>query len=521
MAKCPIPIFAAERSAGLDIAIASNHSLAYLSPLLVPSTQLRQILLPQEAVAAYEKSLALAGEYTFDLYPMYDIMVTTGKNNNDDIFDRQETWIARATAEDKPFNQGHVPSKIIGHITGNIVVDENMAVIADNTAFDDLPNKFHIVNSSVVYRHINSRDKDLQAEAAALIEGIEKGEWCVSMEALFSNFDYGLTTASGEQQIIARNEKTAFLTKHLRIYEGTGEYNGCKIGRVLRNITFSGKGLVKTPANPESVILNDAQQFVGVLASLKEVEHTTNASLGDNNMSVETEQIQSLQTQLAAANRKLEELGTQQVQATLKAKDGEVAKAHETVAAHAKKIEELTASYNDAVAAKQTAEKAKEDADKSCKDTKAQLDEANKQLDVIKTEAQKTNRISTLIDKGVDKAEAEKIVTKFAGSTDEVFAEIVTMQADLVTAKKNPPPAAGKKDDKDGDEGGKGGKAKADEAADPKGEQAAAGANLAGATTDVDPALSVADTDKNSELVSAMASFFDQTLTSGREAAKK
>lgn len=519
MARSPIPIYADERGAGLATAIAANRSLAYISPLLVPSESLKQILLPQEAVAAYTKFLATAGETTFDLYPLYTILATTGWNKNDDIFDRQETWIARATPEDKPFNQGHVPSKIIGHITSSAVVDEKLAIIADDTDFDKLPGKFHVVTSAVIYRHINSRDKDLQAEAAALIEGIENGDWFVSMEALFSNFDYGLTTAAGEQQVIARNEKTAFLTKHLRIYEGCGEYNGCKLGRVLRNITFSGKGLVKNPANPESVILNDAKQFVGVLASLKEAEpETTNA--GVNNMSVETEKIAELETKLAAANRKLEEVGTQQVQASLAAKDAEVAKAQTAVAEHNKKIETLTSDFNAAVAAKNQSEEAHKTTTTKLTETTAKLTEITTQLETIKAEAQKTNRISTLIDKGVDKAEAEKIVTKFAGSTDEVFAEIVTMQADLVIAKKKPA-AEDTQPDADKNKSKPGNCAKADDTADAAGAAAAAAADLNGAKADPDPALSVADTDKNGEVISALASFFDQTLTSGRETAKK
>jgi hypothetical protein len=45
------------------------------------------------------------------------------------------------------------------------------------------------------------------------------------------------------------------LTKHLRAYGGTGEYENYKVGRSLRGISFSGKGLVNKPANPRSIIL--------------------------------------------------------------------------------------------------------------------------------------------------------------------------------------------------------------------------------------------------------------------------
>ena len=498
MAKCLIPIYSRERNDGLELAIAENSTVAYLSPVVL-ATESTDRTLKDIIVANQNIELTLGKKTDFDLYPIYTILATTGWNNNDDVFDKQETWVARYTPEDKPFNQGHVPNKIIGHITGSIAVDENHVIIPDVTTIDELPNKFHILTAAVIYKHINSRDPVLQAEAAELIEGIKRGDWYVSMEALFSSFDYGLTTASGEQQIVVRNEATAFLTKHLRIYKGDGEYNGCKVGRVLRNITFSGKGLVKTPANPESVIFNDAKQFVGVLASLN-IDNNTDVTLGEKNMSTEPE-MKALQEQLAQANRKLEELGTQQVRATLTAKDIEVTKLQTVVAEQIKKIEELTASYNGAVKAKEDAEVSQKSTNAANESLKTERDTIRVELDTMKTQAQMTNRISTLVDKGVDKTAAEALVAKFAGATDETFAEIVNMQSELVEAKKKVVVPADK------------GAAKADETADPKGEAAAEGADLGGAKPDADPNLAAGDVDKNVEVVNALASFFEQTLS--------
>jgi len=513
MAKSPIPVFKAERDAGLEQAIASNCSLAYISPVILVFEDGQQAI--KQAIAIQQQSIELSlGKKTdFDLYPIYAILATTGWNKNDDIFAIQDTWAARYTPEDKPFNCGHVPSKIIGHITGSVVVDDKYEIIPDTTVVDDLPGKFHILTSAVVYKHINSRDKDLQEAAAELVDGIKRGEWFVSMECLFNDFDYGLTTASGEQQVIRRNEATAFLTKHLRIYEGTGEYNGCKVGRVLRNITFSGKGLVKNPANPESVIINDASQFAGVFASLAN-HKDEQINIGENSMA---DDVKLLQDQLAAANRKIEELGEQQVKATIAGKDTEITTLNSAIAAQNKKVEELTASYNAAVKAKDDAVAAQNAATATIETLTKERDALQTELSGMKAEAQKTNRISTLVDKGVDKAAAEAIVAKFANASDETFAEVVTMQAELVLAKKS------KSDPADPDKG-KGGKdrgAKTDENADPKGEAAAAGADLNGAKTDPDPAMGVGDGDKNAEVITALASYFDQTLTSGREIAAK
>jgi hypothetical protein len=46
------------------------------------------------------------------------------------------------------------------------------------------------------------------------------------------------------------------LTSHLRAYGGPGIFDDFRIGRVLRKITFSGKGFVDKPANPDSIIFD-------------------------------------------------------------------------------------------------------------------------------------------------------------------------------------------------------------------------------------------------------------------------
>ena len=110
-----------------------------------------------------------------------------------------------------------------------------------------------------MYNSWSSAEK--QEWMSSLIQEIEAGEWFVSMEAIFNNFDYAIVTPEGKHKIIARKEESSFLTKHLRIYGGTGEYEGHKLGRVLRNIAFSGKGLVSKPANPRSIIFNSTKSF--------------------------------------------------------------------------------------------------------------------------------------------------------------------------------------------------------------------------------------------------------------------
>ena len=187
------------------------------------------------------------------MYYVQSILVSSNWNKNDDIFDKGEVWLARNTPEDKPTNLEHDEATIIGHITSNWPITEDGNLIDEDTPLQDLPSKYHILTGSVIYRAFSN--PDLKDRAEKLIAEIENGQKYVSMECLFNGFDYGLINAStGEYKVLARNDNTAYLTKHLRAYGGSGEHEGYKVGRVLRNITFSGKGFVDKPANPDSII---------------------------------------------------------------------------------------------------------------------------------------------------------------------------------------------------------------------------------------------------------------------------
>lgn len=267
-------VYAAEKADNLHEKLQENK-VAISSAQLIDITKLSEGVRNKfDASTKLHLSSALAadGEDSFDLHKLYTILVTVAWNLNDDVFGVEEVWNARHSPEDKPFNLEHNPRHVIGHITGSVVVDDSYTVVDDNTPFDKLPEKFHILTSAVVYKHIKSRDEKLSDETKELLESIARGEWYVSMEALFSDFDYALKNDSGVQKVVARNEETAFLTKHLRVHGGLGTYQDYKLGRYLKNITFSGKGLVKRPGNPESYVFNDMTMFKGAFASLQEIQ---------------------------------------------------------------------------------------------------------------------------------------------------------------------------------------------------------------------------------------------------------
>ena len=397
-----------------------------------------------------------------DLYYLQSILVTSNWNKNDDIFDKQEIWAARNTPEDKPTNLEHDESLIIGHITSNWPITAEGQLISDDTSSDNLPDKFHILTGSVIYRAFSK--PELRERAEKLIAEIENGQKYVSMECLFKGFDYGLLNKeTGEYKILARNEQTAYLTKHLRAYGGRGEHQQYKIGRVLRNITFSGKGFVDKPANPESIIftkndiansekkLNLATSGVSNIESKQEVENITmnlETEIVDIKNSIETltntvatvdcnSAVKEAYASVSAAETKIQELS-------------ETIKANEEVLTQTRaEIEALRLEKEEAAKKMQ---KDMEDKEEEMKKMKAELDSAletiaaykDKEEKMMKAE-KKMKRMAALIENGIESEVASATVDKFENLDDEAFDAI----AALIAAKK---PPMKKEEDKMADE---------------------------------------------------------------------
>jgi hypothetical protein len=228
------------------------------APLLTdPPAELRDYIL-----ANARKTLDIPGRAesdVFDLFPFYSILVSSGGNKNTDVFDPLEMWRARHSPEDKPLNYMHDQKRIIGHITNCITVGEDLKPLPEDMPESALPSKLHIITSNVIYAI--SDDKYQQDFLNDLMGRITKGNLFVSLECLFRKFDFLLQNSKGEQKLVAHNDKTAYLTKFLRQYKGTGKVDGYSIWRLLRDITFSAVGLVDNPANPDSIISDNLDVF--------------------------------------------------------------------------------------------------------------------------------------------------------------------------------------------------------------------------------------------------------------------
>ena len=264
-----IQIFKAEEDAGLKHLIESNASIAYQSPILLHNDCDNDIACSlKDTTSNHLPAFVKAAKSDDDIYHVYSILVSTSWNKNDDVFHKDEVWASKDTPKYKPTNLEHDEKQIVGGIIDNWAVDNNFDLINENTDTNDLPDHYHILVSSVIYRQW--QDPDYRDRVMDLIEKIEAGEKYVSMECMFSGFDYAVVDPNGKHHILSRNDDTAFLTQHLRSYGGTGAYQDHQVGRLLRHITFSGKGFVDRPANPESIIFDKNKHFDFNQASLSD-----------------------------------------------------------------------------------------------------------------------------------------------------------------------------------------------------------------------------------------------------------
>ena len=459
-------IFKHEKEDGLEIKITSSASISYASiaePCVVSDVA---------KINSLNKSLAALDDS--DLYYVQSILVTSSWNKNDDIFDKSEVWLARKTPEDKPTNLEHDENLIIGHITNNWPITESGDLIDETIALENLPEKYHILTGSVIYRAFSS--PELKDRAEKLIADIESGSMFVSMECFFKGFDYGLLDkTNGSYKTLARNENTAYLTKYLRAYGGLGEHDNYKIGRVLRNITFSGKGFVEKPANPDSIIFtkdtidklfdqkNNNLLIAGVsnnqltskvenhiMSSEQEVvevkAETEVASVTETNVATEVvDKTNELETAIQAKDESIATLGAELE--SLKAQ----------YEALAKKLKEEEDKEEDTEAAKKKMKEEMEAKDEEMKKTKSELSAAleaiagykmneermaKKEEQMAKKEeelafkeeqmakkAKNAKRKASLLGCGFDDETSEATLEKFDSLTDDAFDAMTNLLA--------------------------------------------------------------------------------------------
>lgn len=383
-----VKIYASEIEAGIGQLIADNNSIAYECDIL-PSQKPDDVI-PIKVAAAY------ANPDQPDLFYLKSVLASTGWNNNDDIFTREYMMKARNTPVDKQFNYMHDEKDIIGHITGSYVADFNNNPVDDVSGLDG----FNIVTSAVIYTVWS--DKDLQERCDKIIAEIAQGYWKVSMECIFHDFDYCLKNTDGVEKIIARDEKTSYMSKYLRSYGGDGVYQGYKIGRVLKDFVFSGKGLVNRPANPKSLIIETQDE--ANKENNEENEILIESLAGEKYMDELNKELESVKAQLAEAQAMINTL------TEFKTK--------------AETLEKSVADLSDQYTASKSELEQLKSALASVQEEKEKVVAA---YETMKKEVKNSKRKAALLEAEVDEAEVDSAIASFESLSDEAFEAVIAM----------------------------------------------------------------------------------------------
>ena len=428
-----IQVFQSEQDAGLESLIRSTASIAYDAPALLSEKidTVDVFRLNEDTEEVFAMPFTKAAMDDDDVYSVYSVLVSTAWNKNDDVFDKNEVWIARSTPKYKPTNIEHDERQIVGGIIDSWAVDKNFKLIDENVNPENLPDHYHIVVSSVIYKQW--QDPAYRKRATDLIEDIEAGEKYVSMECIFHGFDYAVVDPEGRHHVIQRNDESAFLTSYLRAYGGEGSYQEHQIGRLIRSITFSGKGFVEKPANPESVIFDKNKSFnfhkssvsaktvfsdeIGVNKKIE--ESNTNIFIDpeeslDMSNEILNDQVRELKEALEAAQVENKELADRLSVANVAKYESTIEELNETLKSKEEAVANMRGELEEALAKL-------EEAAADIQSKSEALEKAEAFVSEMRAAESLRARKASLIEAGLSEEDADEKLEAFAGLTDDQF----------------------------------------------------------------------------------------------------
>jgi len=183
--------------------------------------------------------------------------VSSGENLNHAYFMPSEMVKAHSSIVNKPLDIEHAEEEIVGHIYSSAFVDHSGKALdiselsgMDEETLDKMD--IDVMIGGIVYK----------SRFPELAEDVQKGKWKLSMETYFQNYDVKvgdliLSKKEAEAMGLASSD---VLGKAARIVKKGAAIASGEIARVLRDLMFSGCGLVKQPANPRSLIFETAKK---------------------------------------------------------------------------------------------------------------------------------------------------------------------------------------------------------------------------------------------------------------------
>jgi hypothetical protein len=195
-----------------------------------------------------------------DLQYFSAVFVSSGENLNHAFFLPSELVVAKDTIAAKALDVEHEENEIIGHLYDYAFTDKDgkhveVKELASKETSDLDKEDVHIVVAGVIYKN----------RFPSIADEVASGKWKVSMECYYQGYDVkvgDLIISKKEAEMLgfASDKDKDFFGRAAKVIKQGIEIAEGTVTRVLRNICFSGCGIVKNPANPPSVILETASE---------------------------------------------------------------------------------------------------------------------------------------------------------------------------------------------------------------------------------------------------------------------
>ena len=174
---------------------------------------------------------------------------------------------------------------------------------------------------------------------------------------------------------------------------------------MLRDFTFSGKGIVDNPANPRSIITDyKAESFYGAAASIQEIETNVEKEMSKEIETVAKADYDNLVEELKSLKAQAAEKAQKEVDEKIKSIAADLDAHKEIIKGKDTNIQSLTEQLNT---------------------TKAELEVVKSELTTEKLNVVKASRLAKLLEKGVSEDRAKSLSEKFASISEELFNELV------------------------------------------------------------------------------------------------
>jgi len=221
------------------------------------------IKIQEETAARKEKAsnvieLPTENQKQPDLLYFSAIFVSSGENLNHAYFLGSELVMAEGSIINKALDIEHNEDEVVGHIYERVYIDKegnplSTSELASRETASLDSQDMHIAIAGIIYKN---RFSNLSKEVA-------DGKFCVSMECYYHDYDVKvgdtiLSRRDAEVMGLASLSDDA-LGRMAKLIKNGKEIAKGTVARVLRNISFSGCGIVKNPANPASVIMETAK----------------------------------------------------------------------------------------------------------------------------------------------------------------------------------------------------------------------------------------------------------------------